>query len=62
MSRLNSSSQPAKIDPADELAKYAALKESGALTMEEYEEQKARIMGKPSPTAIASAPPISGPG
>ena len=62
MSRLNSSSQPAKIDPADELAKYAALKESGALTVEEYEEQKARIMGKPSPTAIASAPPISEPG
>ena len=61
MNTLNSFPAP-KSDPADELAKYAALKESGAITAEEYGEQKARIMGKPSPIGVASVPPIVEPG
>ena len=62
MTRLNTVPQPLKADPADELAKYAALKESGAITAEEYEEQKARIMGKPLPIPAAPVPPIVEPG
>ena len=56
MSRLNASATqaPAKLDAADELAKYAALRDSGAITAEEYGEQKARVLGKPTPTVTAT--------
>jgi TM2 domain-containing membrane protein YozV len=61
MSRLNASSTPAavKLDPADELTKYAALKESGAITQAEFDEQKARIIGKPM--IVATTPSIVDP-
>lgn len=35
----------AKMSSVDELAKYAALRDSGAISSDEYESQKRRIMG-----------------
>jgi len=52
MKRLNVVSRPAAqpvANVADELTKFAALKDSGAITAEEYEVQKARLMGTPLP-------------
>lgn len=45
MQRLNAS-QPARSNAADDLAKYAALRDSGAITVEEYEAQKQRILSQ----------------
>jgi TM2 domain-containing membrane protein YozV len=45
MARLNKAAEPSGVDGvADQLAKFAALKEQGAITEEEYETQKKRIM------------------
>ncbi|PVM85814.1 NINE protein [Caulobacter endophyticus] len=61
MKRLNVVSRPAAPAApavphmADELAKFAALKDSGAITPEEYEVQKARIMGTTLPVATPVA-------
>lgn len=44
ISRLSGSSTP-RATSADELAKYAALRDSGAISSDEYESQKRRIMG-----------------
>lgn len=54
MGRLNRNSQPAAsaISAVDELAKFAALRDQGALTPEEYEAQKRRLIGP----AVAPAP------
>lgn len=52
MQRLNAVTAP-RADPADELAKYAALRDSGAISNDEYEAQKRRLLGVPG-TAIAS--------
>lgn len=47
MTRLNAyQSGPAPISTVDELAKYAALRDSGAITAEEYEAQKRRLIGE----------------
>ena len=49
MANLNRA--PAQPDrPAvDDLAKFAALRDQGAITPEEYETQKARLLGTPAP-------------
>jgi TM2 domain-containing membrane protein YozV len=44
VSRLSASST-APTSGVDELAKYAALRESGAISSDEYESQKRRILG-----------------
>lgn len=44
MQRLNASAAP-RANPADELAKFAALRDSGAISSEEYEIQKQRLLG-----------------
>ncbi len=56
MARLNRTSTPtpAPISAVDELAKFAALKQQGAITEEEFEAQKRRLIGP-----IATAPPIA---
>jgi TM2 domain-containing membrane protein YozV len=47
---------PARAAPAvDELAKFAALREQGAISEEEYEAQKRRLIGAP-PSATPPAP------
>lgn len=43
MQRLNAGSAPLP-NPADELAKYAALRDSGALSDDEFEVQKRRLL------------------
>lgn len=39
-------------DAADELTKFAALKEQGAITEEEFQVQKARIMSQLEPSIV----------
>lgn len=41
-----------EVDPADELAKYADLKDRGAITPEEFDAQKQRIMSKLTPSIV----------
>ena len=56
MRRLNASSEP-KASPVDELSKFAALRDSGAISDEEYQMQKDRLLGtRPSPAATAPQP------
>ena len=59
MVRLNAASvRPvAAVSAVDELAKFAALRDQGAISDEEYSEQKARLIGttSPSPTPPAAA-------
>lgn len=46
MVRLNASQPgPSPISTVDELAKYAALRDSGAINADEYEAQKRRLIG-----------------
>lgn len=52
MQRLNAGAAP-RTDPADELAKYAALRDSGAISNDEYETQKRRLLGAPAPAAAS---------
>jgi hypothetical protein len=51
MQRLNATA-PAKLSTVEELAKYAALRDSGAITDAEYEAQKVRLIGKTETTAV----------
>lgn len=44
--------KPVSADAADELTKFAALKEQGAITEEEFQAQKARIMERLQPSII----------
>lgn len=44
MVRLNGAAAPG-ISPVDELSKFAALRDQGAITVDEYEEQKRRLIG-----------------
>ena len=60
MKRLNVAGPQPSVSPVDELAKFAALRDSGAITEDEYEEQKQRLLGTrkvvdtaPSSTEIA---------
>lgn len=53
MARLNASARPAN-STVDELSKYAALRDSGAITSEEYDAQKARLIGTPAPASAAA--------
>ena len=44
---------------ADELVKLDALRQSGALTQEEFEREKARLLAEPmnpAPTVVATSP------
>lgn len=55
MARLNVGITP-QASPVDELAKFAALRDSGAITPEEYDEQKRRLIGGSiTPSASAEA-------
>lgn len=49
MSRLNVAPTAAPVSAVDELGKFAALKDSGAISVEEYEAQKRRLLGMPEP-------------
>jgi TM2 domain-containing membrane protein YozV len=53
MAGLSQARPAAPTAAVDELAKFAALRDQGAITAEEYEVQKARLLGTPAP---ASAP------
>lgn len=44
MARLNATAVP-KVDTAAEIAKFAALREQGTITDEEFEAQKAKLLG-----------------
>lgn len=44
MARLNDGAAP-KLDTAAEIAKFAALREQGTITEEEFEAQKAKLLG-----------------
>lgn len=44
MKRLNTSARPAT-STADDLAKFAALRDSGAISNDEYEAQKRKLLG-----------------
>ena len=44
INQLSANSAP-KMSAVDELARYAALRDSGAISSDEYESQKRRIMG-----------------
>lgn len=44
--------RPTAADAADELSKFATLKEQGAITEEEFQAQKARIMERLQPSII----------
>ena len=44
--------KPTAVDVADELAKFADLKEKGAISEEEFQAQKARIMERLQPSII----------
>lgn len=58
MAGLNLAATPAH-SPVEELAKFAALKDQGAISPEEFEAQKRRLIG-PAPTAApAEAPPVA---
>jgi TM2 domain-containing membrane protein YozV len=53
MARLNKAAGPSGSDDvADQLAKFADLKEKGAITEEEFETQKKRIMEQLSPSIV----------
>lgn len=43
MAQLNAAAAP-RLDTADQIAKLAALKDSGALTQEEFDAQKAKLL------------------
>lgn len=51
MARLNSAQRPTS-SSADDLAKFAALRDSGAISSDEYEAQKRRILGAPSDAIV----------
>src|SRR5690606_37388823 len=53
LSRLNTPGQ--KTSSVEELAKFAALRDSGAITEEEYEVQKRRLIGEPPPAVAQPA-------
>ncbi len=58
MKRLNASSGPAT-SPVDELSKFAALRDSGAISDEEYQMQKSRLLGiAPSRNEAAPSPAL----
>jgi hypothetical protein len=44
--------KPTESDAADELAKFAKLKDQGAITDEEFQVQKTRIMEKLTPSIV----------
>lgn len=58
MAGLNRASAPTPAPTAavDELAKFAALRDQGAITAEEYEAQKARLLGTPRAVAEPDEP------
>ena len=56
MDRLNVGASR-RDSPVDELAKFAALKESGAISGEEYESHKRRLIGSPEPAVVEPALP-----
>ncbi|WP_307365354.1 NINE protein [Brevundimonas sp. SORGH_AS_0993] len=47
MARLSSAQRQTSSSSADDLAKFAALRDSGAISSDEYEAQKRRILGAP---------------
>lgn len=51
VSRLNANPRHA-VSSADDLAKFAALRDSGAISSDEYEAQKRRILGSPSDAVV----------
>ena len=57
MTRLNKAAETGPDGVAEELSKFAALKEQGAITEEEFETQKKRIMERLGPSAITGQTP-----
>lgn len=51
MARLNAGTA-SPTSAADDLAKFAALRDSGAISSDEYEAQKRRILGAPSDAVV----------
>lgn len=45
---------------ADEIGKLAALRDSGALTTDEFERQKAALLARPTVAGKPAAPPVTG--
>jgi large subunit ribosomal protein L7/L12 len=45
--------------PADELAKFAVLRNQGVITEAEFQAKKAQLLGLPEPAPAASATPSS---
>ena len=56
MDRLNAGTSR-RDSPVDELAKFAALKESGAISSDEYESHKRRLIGGVEPAVVEPALP-----
>jgi|GEM_PF-273392 len=52
MARLNTAPRQIYSSSADDLAKFAALRDSGAISGDEYEAQKRRILGAPADAII----------
>ncbi len=57
MKALSAAAPPAPAPAADELAKFAALRAQGAISDEEYDAQKRRLIG----AAPAASPPVANP-
>jgi hypothetical protein len=47
---------PAPVDLLDQLHKLAILRDEGALTAAEFEEQKAIVLGRPRPDQPSARP------
>ena len=56
VSQLNGQARPASLSAVDELARFAALRDQGAISEDEYEAQKRRLIGPaPTPTPTPAA-------
>lgn len=49
--------KPTTVDAADELSRFAKLREQGAITEEEFQAQKSRIMERLQPSIITGRQP-----
>ena len=59
MNRLNASSRAPAGSKVDDLAKFAALRDSGAISEDEYQAEKARLLGvAPAAPVTASPAPV----
>lgn len=58
MNRLNQVSATTPVSAVDELAKFAELRDKGAISDSEYEAEKARLLGRPlaAPEATSDTP------